>query len=388
MSRALLTISLIAFGCTLFTRSVDPVIPQIASSLDVLPTTAALLSTAFALPYAVVQPILGAVADVFGKARLMLLCLAIGVVACFLSAFAFSFPQLVAARMLAGAVSGGVFPAAVAIVGDLVPIAQRQVAISRVVAAGMLGNLLSATIAGVVGDLWDWRGAFIITGLIAAITLAPSRQLLQMHEPERATGPAVTLAMRNFRAIFANPLAKVCFGAVFLDALVIFGLFPYTATILEQQGETSATIAGVIIAGFGVGAIVYSVIVQRLLVLFDARALMLVGGVVMAACLMVVPLGPAWPFQIVNFLIMGVAFFLLHGGIQVFVTELAPAARGSAMALHSSSFFFGQAAGPIFYGLGFAHLGMLATFVIAAIVIAGVGAWSAATLRHGKSMQV
>ena len=56
-------------------RSADPVIPQIASGLNVEPATAALLSTAFTLPYALVQPVLGALADMFSKARLMLLCL-------------------------------------------------------------------------------------------------------------------------------------------------------------------------------------------------------------------------------------------------------------------------------------------------------------------------
>ncbi len=41
-------------------RSVDPVIPQIAEGLNVAPTTAALLSTGFTLPYALIQPVLGA----------------------------------------------------------------------------------------------------------------------------------------------------------------------------------------------------------------------------------------------------------------------------------------------------------------------------------------
>jgi predicted MFS family arabinose efflux permease len=382
MNRLLVSVSLIAFGCTIFSRTVDPIVPQIAAGLDVLPTTAALLASAYALPYAVVQPVLGALADVFGKARLMVICLAIGVVATFASAAAFTFAQLVLARVLVGAVSGGVFPAAVAIVGDKFSVTQRQVAIGRVIAAGMLGNLLGASVAGVVSDLWGWRGAFIVTGIIAAMTLVPARQFLRETSGEPTAPPKLSVMFANYRAILANPLAKICFGTVFFDSLIVFGLFPYTATILEAQGETSATIAGLIIAAFGLGAIVYSAIVRHLLALMTDRWLMAGGGLIVAACLMLTTLHLPWPVLALNFLVMGVAFFMLHGSIQVYVTELAPGARASAMAAHSTSFFLGMAVGPLFYGFGFPHLGMMWTFIIAAVGIAAVGAWAAASLRQ------
>ena len=63
MGRVLNLMAFVIFATTLFMRSVDPVIPQIASGLNVTPTTAALLSTGFTLPYALVQPVLGALAD-------------------------------------------------------------------------------------------------------------------------------------------------------------------------------------------------------------------------------------------------------------------------------------------------------------------------------------
>ena len=75
MNRTLNLIALVVFASSLFIRSTDPVIPQIALGLHVEPRTAALLSTAFTLPYALVQPLLGALADMFSKPRLMLMCL-------------------------------------------------------------------------------------------------------------------------------------------------------------------------------------------------------------------------------------------------------------------------------------------------------------------------
>jgi hypothetical protein len=52
------------------------------------------------------------------------------------------------------------------------------------------------------------------------------------------------------------------------------------------------------------------------------------------------------------------------------------------MALHSSSFFFGQAAGPIVYGLGLGHLGTFWTLLIASLTMAALGTGCAMTLRR------
>ena len=93
---------------------------------------------------------------------------------------------------------------------------------------------------------------------------------------------------------------------------------------------------------------------------------------------------PAWPSQFADFMLLGFAFYLMHGGIQVYVTELSQTARGSALSLHSASFFTGQAVGPILYGFGFTHLGTGWTLTVAALAIAGVGIGSALALRRPK----
>ena len=91
---------------------------MIAGDLVVDVNTAALLSSAFTLPYALVQPVLGTTADFFGKTRLMNLCLLVVAIAGLVSALATSFSLLVAMRIAAGLVAGGIFPVAMAMIGD------------------------------------------------------------------------------------------------------------------------------------------------------------------------------------------------------------------------------------------------------------------------------
>src|SRR5258708_36835103 len=64
------------FATTLFVRAVDPVIPRIADDFAMDPHTVALLATAFSLPYAIMQPVLGGLAHAWGKTRLMAWALA------------------------------------------------------------------------------------------------------------------------------------------------------------------------------------------------------------------------------------------------------------------------------------------------------------------------
>jgi predicted MFS family arabinose efflux permease len=373
----------VVFAQTLFTRAVDPVIPQIAADLAVDVQTAALLATAFTLPYALVQPVLGTIGDFFGKTWLMNASLLVIALTALLCAVATSFPLLVALRIAAGLVAGGVFPVAMALVGDLVPVHQRQVAIGRLLAVGLTGNLLGAAIAGVIGDVLGWRGVFAVLGLFGLIVAASAYVAFRNVVPAQPATPFnPSAAVANFRDIFADPRAKVCFGSVFLEAIFIQGLFPYVALLLLATGQPSASVAGVVIGAFGLGGVVYSFLIPVLIRNVAERRLMIIGGVLAAIGLVLVAMHVPWYGQIAIFGLMGFGFYLLHGCIQVHVTELSQTARGAAASLHSCFFYLGQAVGPVVYGFGFAHGGPEPNLIIGAGVVLAVGLACARLLRH------
>jgi len=372
MNRVLNLMAFVVFATTLFMRSVDPVIPQIAEGLNVQPATAALLSTAFTLPYALIQPMLGALADMFRKTRLIAICmltLGISTIACGLAT---NFEMLMGLRVLAGLTAGGIFPIALAVVADRMPVAQRQVAIGRLLFAAMTGNLLGASGAGVIGDFIGWRGVFFATAAIDLIALAVAIPGFRSMGESAGRFDLSTLGP-NYRAIFSNPMAKYCFGAVFLEAVFMFGVFPHMATLLHNEGETRASIAGIVLAGFGLGGVIYTLSVAWLVANISVQRLMAAGGMVMGFCLILIGLRASWQVEFVNFLLLGFGFYLLHGCIQVFVTELAPSARGSAVAGHSFFFFLGQAIGPVVYGFGIASVGIVPVLLIGSVVLMATG---------------
>ncbi|MGZ9107001.1 MAG: MFS transporter [Rhodoplanes sp.] len=234
-ARVLATTALAIFSSSLFVRAVDPVIPQIAGDLALDTGTVALLSTAFALPYAVVQPVLGALADTVGKARLISAAIATSALAGAIGVVAPNFSMLLASRILAGVVAGGVFPIALALTGDLVPVARRQVAIGRLLAAAMLGNLLGSPFAGMVGDVIGWRGVFALVTLVALIAFAAALIGFRGMTVDRRGRFDPAAVRTGFRTIRRNPLTKVCFTAVLLEGICVFGLFPYVAAFLVAR---------------------------------------------------------------------------------------------------------------------------------------------------------
>ena len=380
--RILTTVWLAVFSSSLFFRAVDPIIPQIAADLSQPVDTVALLATAFALPYALMQPVLGAMGDVLGKTRTMFACLVIVTIATFAGAFAWDLSVLMASRIISGIVAGGVFPISLAIVAQVVPIKGRQVAVSRLLAGAMLGNLLGSSAAGVIADLAGWRAVFIFNGGFALIALIAA--FVGFGGP--GIKPTQKVNLReipgSYRTIFTNPLAKFCFGAVLMEGIFLFGIFPYVAQLLHQIGEQRAAIAGLVIAGFGVGGIIYSLVIPWLLPRLGESRLMFTGGLLMGLGLIALAFLPAWPLQVALFALFGLAFYLLHGVIQIFVTELAPSARSSAAALHSTFFFLGQSIGPIYYRLAMTHVGIMpsmffgAAMLIATGLICSIWLWS------------
>jgi DHA1 family inner membrane transport protein len=285
-------------------------------------------------------------------------------------------------RVAAGLVAGGVFPVAMALIGDLVPIRQRQVAIARLLAVALTGNLIGSSVAGVIGDLFGWRGVFAILGLfglLVTIVAFFAFRGVVIARPETFDRATV---LGNFRSIFADPRAKVCFTSVFLEAIFIHGLFPYVALLLLAIGETRASIAGLLIAAFAMGGVFYSLSVPALIVRARERHLMVAGGALAAAGLILIALYLPWVWQIAVFGIFGFGFYLLHGCIQVHVTELSQTARGAAASLHSCFFYLGQAVGPVVYGYGFAHGGPEPSILFGAAIVMMVGLVCSRLLRH------
>jgi predicted MFS family arabinose efflux permease len=377
-------IALATFAASLSARALDPVLPHVAEDFGVSIAAAAGFASGFALTFALIQPVLGAAADLFGKARLVIVCLVLLGLANVLGALSVSFSMLFATRILAGIGAGGVFPISLGLTSDFVGPDKRQVAIGRTLAGAMTGNLLGASLSGLIGDLLGWRGVLAVLGslaIAASLAVATGFRGAALARPVKVD---LAVLRQGYRTIFANPNAKVCFGAVFIEGCCVFGLFPYVAAFLFELGVTSLSIGGLVIAGFALGGLFYTLSVSRFLPALGVSGMMISGAMLVALQLVVIAFGPPWTAQMASFIFMGWGFYMMHGCLQVFASELSVEARATALSLHSFFFFMGQTIGPIAYGFGILHLGKIPALLASASIIIALGVACARLLRPAK----
>lgn len=375
-------IAMANFAAGLSTRALDPVLPQISQQLLVTIPAAAALVSATAISFALIQLPLGAVADLFGKPRLILTCLVILGLANIAGSFVDSYEWLLATRIICGIGAGGVFPVTMGLTGDIFAIDKRQVAMSRILAGATMGNLLGSAFAGVLGDFVGWRGVLSSIGavvLLASLAVAWGFRSQMGSSGKRVDARAIA---QNYRRILAHPHARICYLGVFVEGVCIMGLFPFIAAFLAELGEPRLSIAGLVIGGFAIGGLLYAASIARLLRLVGMLRLMTVGAALAAAQIVFIALGPSWPWQFASCMLMGLGFFLIHGSFQVLTSEILPEARAGAVSLQAFCFFCGQFTGPLLYGFGILHAGKIPTLFAAAALLLVIGVACPLLLRQ------
>jgi predicted MFS family arabinose efflux permease len=357
VNRLVLVFGLAGFAQALSSRVLDPLVPMVAAEFARPVDVVALIATVYALPYALIQPVLGPIGDAFGKRRLIIGCMAALVLALAACAVAPSLETLFAARIASGLAAGGVFPLTLALLGDAVGMERRQVALSRFLAFAILGQVAGGAMAPLVEPLVGWRGVLWVSSGLTAIGLVVLLAARRVAEAPAAGRFDLALALQRYRAILGSPVARLCYGAVAVEGVLIFGVFPFLADILLARGHGGPAEAGTAIGLFGAGGLLYAALAGWLVRHAGPRRMLVGGAAAAALALAVSALAPSAPVLIAAFLLLGFGFFMMHNSIQTRVTEVAPAARGSAVALHAFFFFLGHSLGPLAYGPAIALAG-------------------------------
>lgn len=346
--RAVLLLSLAAFASAAALRASDPLLPLIAGEFDTTPGGAAAVITGFAVAYGLLQLVNGPVADRIGKYRMVAWVTAISALGNLACAAAPSLAALVAARFLTGATVGAIVPLAMAWIGDAVPYAQRQLVLARFLVGHMLGVAFATAASGFLGQHFGWRPVFwLLAALYAGVALMLFLELRGNPLAREKAGAAVSLgaAFRRMAGLVRRPWVRVMLATVFLEGALFYGSLAFVALDMHQRFGLSLGASGSVAAVFAGGGLLFAASAPRLLPRVGERGLVLGGGLLMGLGFLALAAAPAPGWAVPCVLALGAGIYMMHNTLQVNATQMAPEARGGALALFACSLFTGQSAG-------------------------------------------
>ena len=142
--------------------------------LDNLQRAAPIIS-GFLLGYIAVLPLIGRLADLVPRSRILLGCLVVFVIGSGITALAVDLDVLVAGRVVQGVGGGGLVPATLALVADLRPPGRRGMPLGVVGAVQELGSVLGPLLGAAVLVVADWRAIFwlnVVLGVLLWVAIA------------------------------------------------------------------------------------------------------------------------------------------------------------------------------------------------------------------------
>jgi DHA2 family multidrug resistance protein len=168
-------VALAAFVEVLDTSIANVALPYIAGNLGASNDESTWVLTSYLVSNAIVLPISGWFAGVFGRKRYFMVCLAIFTVSSLLCGTAPSLGAIILFRVLQGAGGGGLQPMAQAILADTFPPRQRGLAFALFGITTIIAPTIGPTLGGWITDNYSWRWIFFINlpvGLLALFLIA------------------------------------------------------------------------------------------------------------------------------------------------------------------------------------------------------------------------
>ena len=360
-------------------RVVDPLMQAIATDFHRSVVEVSVVVAAFTLPYGLNQILLGPVADRYGKLRVLLGALIAYAIATGACGLAPSLGALTVLRAAAGGASAGLIPVALAYIGDMVPYNERQVMVGRLLTGVVIAQMTAGTLGGLFGQLLSWRGAFLLLSLTAvAVAALLAVRLRRLPDTPLAVRPAsFRRHMATYRGYLACPGVAALLLSALIDGMVFTGSLPFLAPFLGKRFGLSYAAVGLLLACFGLGALIYTRMVKPMLERLGEPGLALGGGLCAAVALYAGIQGGRWWSFVPVEMLLGLGYFMLHGTLLARVTELMPGARSIGVACFIFVLFVGQSIGALAIGWLIGAYGFRFAFHVDAIgmLLLGLGLW-------------
>ena len=238
-------VAMAAFMEVLDTSIANVALPHIAGNLGASNDESTWILTSYLVSNAIVLPITGWFAGIFGRKRFFMICLAIFTLSSLLCGAAPSLGAIILFRVLQGAGGGGLQPMAQAILADTFPPEKRGLAFALFGITTVIAPTIGPTLGGWITDNYSWRWIFFINLPVGILALFLIFRLLD--DPpwaKRIEGGGITIdyiglallviGVGALQIMLDKGQEEECFGSTFILWLAIIAVVGLTSLVIWE----------------------------------------------------------------------------------------------------------------------------------------------------------
>lgn len=344
---------------------VAPLLPSISKDLDVNVARAALIISAYMLPFGLFQLVFGYLGDKFGRIKVISIAMVFFTIATSLCAVAAQLTDLAIYRALTGIFAGSVMPISFALIGDIFPPNERQSAIGTFFGIAFLGQGLSMVMGGAIAYFLNWRGVFAI---YAAISLISTILLINLSRNIPATKNTDSRFFRPLITLLKNRTSRFIYITVLLEGLFIMGAFSFFGGFIKGKFDFNDLFIGLIMSVFGVMALLGGHFAGKIATKLGQKRIVILGLTSAALAILILAIsGSKLYLLIIGMGLLGFGLMFAHSTFLTIATEFSAKARGVAMSFVAFCYMCGGAIGTAFGSNIITHIGFERFFYIYAL---------------------
>lgn len=365
MDRRLLALAAGMFAVGTDSFVVAGILPQVAKSLDVSISAAGQMVTVYALSYALLSPVIAAVASHWPRKRLLLAGMAIFIAGNAITAMAPTLGWVLASRFIAGLGAAMYSPTASASAAAIAQPEKRAQALAVVIAGLSSATALGSPLGTFIGGIGDWRDTLwfvTVVGVAAAVAvyiMLPSIAALPSASLRQRLAPLqdwrVTLTLLTTLGAYAG----------------LFSVYTYMGVSFDRAtGGRPEVLAGLMLL-WGVAATVGNLAAGRLTDRFGSRVIINSAIVILLLDFLALPWSSAsLPTAALALIVWGVCGWGLVVPQQARLISIAPAAAPLLLGLNSAALYVGVSSAGVIGATGIAMFDRHLLGLVAAIPIA------------------
>ncbi len=319
-----------------------------------------LMTMSFALAQLIAAPFMGSLADRYGRRPLILLSLAAFALANFGFLLVSTTTGFITVRVLEGALTAGLFPAAMGVVADTVPENQRARWVGIVMGSYGAGLIFGPVLGGVLYDGWGFAAPFITSAILAvlaflaAVVMVPETRTAAIRWREtlrkRRVDATVKASDMSFWASLPRPL--YVFGT--LLALDFIGVFVFAFVepqmvfyFYDELGWTTIQF-GIVVGAYGLAMVFGQLVLGQSSDKFGRKPLIVLGILLSTSLYAGLLLVTYFPLMLVVAAVAGLGSALISPALSSYYLDISDEQyRARILGVKESSASLGGVLGPL-----------------------------------------